>query len=81
MKILFFAMLRERLGCAEIQLVAKPEMTVADVLTELTLRSAEWQTVLTQQELLAAVNQQFVSLQHLVQAGDEIAFFPPVTGG
>jgi molybdopterin synthase sulfur carrier subunit len=28
-----------------------------------------------------AVNQEYVDIDHPVQAGDEIAFFPPVTGG
>ena len=31
--------------------------------------------------LRIAVNQEYVDIDHLVQAGDEIAFFPPVTGG
>lgn len=31
--------------------------------------------------LLCALNMEYVSLSHVVKAGDEVAFFPPVTGG
>ncbi|MGV2470112.1 molybdopterin synthase sulfur carrier subunit, partial [Bacillus subtilis] len=32
-------------------------------------------------KLLSAVNQSFVSGEHPLTSGDEVAFFPPVTGG
>ncbi|HLV47541.1 MAG TPA: molybdopterin converting factor subunit 1 [Aliidiomarina sp.] len=81
MKVLFFAMLRERLGCAEIMLEQPEPTTVAKVLEQLKSHSQEWRTALENQELLAAVNQSFVSFDAIVQKGDELAFFPPVTGG
>lgn len=81
MKILFFAMLRERLGCAEMTLEQPEPTTVAKVLEQLKSHSQEWRATLENQELLAAVNQSFVDFDAIVQSGDELAFFPPVTGG
>lgn len=81
MKILFFAMLRERLECAELQLEQPEPTTVTEVLERLKARSDKWQATLENQELLAAINQRFVDFDESVQQGDELAFFPPVTGG
>ncbi len=81
MKVLFFALLRERLGCAELVLEQSEPTTVAKVLEQLKSRSQEWRNTLDNQELLAAVNQSFVDFDATVQKGDELAFFPPVTGG
>ncbi|WP_198674976.1 molybdopterin converting factor subunit 1 [Aliidiomarina taiwanensis] len=81
MKVLFFAMLRERLECAELQLEQTQPTTVAEVLERLKARSEKWQATLENQELLAAINQRFVDFDASVQHGDELAFFPPVTGG
>lgn len=81
MKILFFALLRERLGCAELMLEQTEPTTVAEILEQLKLRSHEWAEALEQQELLAALNQRFVDFDATVSPGDELAFFPPVTGG
>ncbi|MFT6207270.1 MAG: molybdopterin converting factor small subunit, partial [Colwellia sp.] len=41
----------------------------------------DWQHYLTNNSLLCAVNHQMVNNDFLVKAGDEVAFFPPVTGG
>lgn len=74
-KVKFFASLREKMGrdAAEIDLNAK--LTVADV----------WSMVADGQQMppntLMAVNMEYVDLNHRVQDGDEVAFFPPVTGG
>ena len=40
-----------------------------------------WQPWLEERELLAALNQTMSSSDEIVKAGDELAFFPPVTGG
>ncbi len=81
MKILFFALLRERLGCAEIQLEHVEHTTVAGVVEQLKEHSKEWRAAFESQELLAAINQSFVDFNTTVKKGDELAFFPPVTGG
>ena len=74
-KVKFFAGLRERLGQAEIEISAGPELTVERVWENST------QNTPCPPHVLAAVNQEYVGFSHLVNDGDEVAFFPPVTGG
>lgn len=47
----------------------------------LAAQSDRWALALDEGKLLAAVNQTLVELTHPLTAGDEVAFFPPVTGG
>jgi molybdopterin synthase sulfur carrier subunit len=74
-RVKYFASLRERMGRAEETLSADEALTVADV----------WRRVSGAQpvppNLLAAVNQEYGSFSQAVHDGDEVAFFPPVTGG
>ncbi len=79
--VLYFAQLRELLGQAEETLPATHK-TVADLLSELASRSEHWKTVLFDNEQLQiAVNHDIASRETPLKSGDEIAFFPPVTGG
>ncbi|MCD1598248.1 MULTISPECIES: MoaD/ThiS family protein [Rheinheimera] len=81
-KILFFAALRERLDCEQYLLSCDDKiLQVADILQQLQSRCQNWQLELSRNDLLCAVNQQLVPLTASVQDGDELAFFPPVTGG
>lgn len=81
LKIVFFASLRESLGCSEISVPLNEGVSVASVVRELILKKPEWQTILSDQGLLVAINQQMSGWQDLVNPGDELAIFPPVTGG
>ncbi|MDM8545669.1 molybdopterin converting factor subunit 1 [Candidatus Venteria ishoeyi] len=71
----FFGSLREQVGFAEQQISAAPEQTIAQV----------WQQVCPDfprpENTLSALNQEYMDFNTPVQAGDEVAFFPPVTGG
>ena len=80
-KVLFFAELRERLG--ESELIVKDFMgtTVADILRDIEQLNPHWHAILSAQRLLIAVNHTMSGLSAPVKLGDEIAFFPPVTGG
>ena len=83
-KVLFFAALRERLNTAALELDSSSfehDASAARVLQHLQSRSADWQQELSRQDLLCAVNQQLCPLHTKVGPGDELAFFPPVTGG
>lgn len=80
-KVLFFAALRERLNCSEYSLPNFQTGSVADVLVAVSEHSQKWQQELENQQILVAVNQQLVDKTAPVSAGDEVAFFPPVTGG
>jgi len=82
-QIRYFASLRERLG-TDSEMLEPPasEATVADIAAILRRRDQPWSDVLgDDQTIMVAVNQEMASLDSCVQDGDEIAFFPPVTGG
>lgn len=80
LNILFFAQVRELIGLDNLELPAE-YASVEALRTALAERGDRWALALESDKLLAAVNQTLVSLQHPLQAGDEVAFFPPVTGG
>ncbi|MGH8676451.1 MAG: molybdopterin converting factor subunit 1 [Burkholderiales bacterium] len=82
-KVLFFAALREQLGVAaeEVDLPGETS-TVAALRAQLAGRGGAWQSALAEKKLLRfAVNQDMAALAAAIKAGDEVAFFPPVTGG
>ena len=71
----YFASLRDRLGRAEDQLDTRSDLTVAGVWATL------WPDKPLPPNTLAAVNMEYAELTYSVRDGDEVAFFPPVTGG
>ncbi|WP_199016507.1 molybdopterin synthase sulfur carrier subunit [Shimwellia pseudoproteus] len=79
-KVLFFAQVRELVGCDSLD-VDTPFATVEALRQHLAARSDRWALALESGKLLCAVNQTLVTADHSLQAGDEVAFFPPVTGG
>ncbi|RMB12008.1 molybdopterin converting factor subunit 1 [Eilatimonas milleporae] len=83
MQLLYFAWMRERIGKGE-ETLEKPAAvrTVEDLIAHLkTLGPGYAQAFETRLLIRAAVNQTHVGLDHAVTDADEVAFFPPVTGG
>ncbi len=83
MQILYFAWLRERIGLAE-ELVDPPAgtSTVAQLVAWLRSRGASYAEALADTARVRyAVNQEFATPEAVIAPGDEIAFFPPITGG
>jgi len=74
-QVRFFAALRERVGIPALEVSVSEGSTVAQVW------SAAVHEEPLQDNILAAKNMQYVRFDSPVQEGDEIAFFPPVTGG
>lgn len=74
-KVRFFASFRERVGRSEEAISASGGLTVADVWA----RAAGGKPL--PPNALAAVNMEYAALNREVKDGDEVAFFPPVTGG
>ncbi len=80
-RVLYFASLRERLECSEEMLAGHPA-TVAELRSELAARGGVWGEVFAgDQRVLAAVNQEMATGDRTLRDGDEVGFFPPVTGG
>lgn len=83
MKVLYFAWLRERIGVAE-EVVALPPgvSTVAALMAHLATRSpAHAAALVPGKGVRCAVNLDFAGPEDAVTDRDEVAFFPPVTGG
>jgi len=79
--ILFFAQLREQLGCEKTQAEIKLPISVSELREVLVNKHPDWKQSLGNEKLLFSVNKVLVKAPHLVNNGDEVAFFPPVTGG
>lgn len=77
----FFARLREELETESLQLPAQPELTAGGLLQHLAQRGGPWQQLTGSQPVMIAVNQAMARPDTPVHSGDEVAFFPPVTGG
>lgn len=82
LKILYFASLREMLGRAAEEIALPSGVTdVAGLLKFLMARGGDWEKLATVKNLRFAVNQEMARLDTPLKEGDEVAFFPPVTGG
>ncbi len=82
LKVLFFASLRENLGTAQESVALPSPATVAALIVALRARGAAWAQALAEDKRWrVAVNQDMATLNTSLKAGDEVAIFPPVTGG
>lgn len=83
MKVLYFAWLRQKVGRGEEAVEAPSSVrTVGDLAAWLGARGGGYADAFADlKRLRAAVNQEHVDFSVAVKAGDEVAFFPPVTGG
>ena len=70
----FFASLRERTGKAEVSFSGAEAIKLSNIWQQIT-------SIPMPDNTLCAVNMEYVDRHHVAQDGDEVAFFPPVTGG
>ena len=81
MKILYFAWLRQKIGRSEETVDATPA-NVAALVDLLRARGDGYEAAFRDMKLIrCAVNQEHVGLDTKLASNDEVAFFPPVTGG
>lgn len=81
-KILYFAALRDALGTSGESLALPPGIgSVGELRQFLADRGDVWQALGPARNIRAARNQRMADASEPLAAGDEIAFFPPVTGG
>jgi molybdopterin converting factor subunit 1 len=83
LKLLYFAWVRQKVGLAEEEATPPPEVRdVAGLIAWLKTRSPGHEAAFADpRQIRAAVNQDFATPDQTVRPGDEVAFFPPVTGG
>jgi sulfur-carrier protein len=81
--LLYFASLRETLGCSREELaLPSANATVSALVDALRGRGSHWTEAFAPGKTWrVAVNQKMANLATPVRPGDEVAFFPPVTGG
>ncbi len=82
-KVLFFARIREQLGCANLSIKLNKNIMNVEQLIEFIAEDngKQWLDILRQSNIVIAVNQVKVDAGQSVEDGDEVAFYPPVTGG
>lgn len=81
MQVLYFAWLKERIGCGSEE-VATSATTARDLAEELAARGGGYAAALGDlSSVRVAVDQEMVDLDAPIREAREIAFFPPVTGG
>ena len=81
-KVLYFAALREALGSSgETLELPTGVTTLAGVRALIAGRGGDWDKLAQMKNLRAAVNQRMAEPEAVIADGDEVAFFPPVTGG
>jgi molybdopterin synthase sulfur carrier subunit len=82
-KLLYFAWVRQKIGSSEEDISAPPSVTtVAALVAFLVKRGAGYEAAFRDAKLLrVAVNQEHAAFDAPVGPNDEVAFFPPVTGG
>lgn len=82
MKILFFGSLREQLGTGELNTeLPRGVHTLGQLLESLKQQGDQWKLALGAGNVLFAVNQDMVDETAAINETDEVALFPPVTGG
>ena len=82
-KLFYFARVREAIGVDREELdLASDIKTVSDLIEVLKGRGSNWQDMFSMSTTFRmAVNQVMVEATHKINANDEVAFFPPITGG
>jgi molybdopterin synthase sulfur carrier subunit len=81
-KVVYFAALRREIGIGEEDVTPPAAIaTVAELRDWLKERSPSHAKALSAPRLMVAVNQDYAGFESAISATDEVAFFPPVTGG
>ena len=82
LRVMFFASFRERLNTRQVEVPLAAPATVAQVIAGLIDQGGEpWREVLEGDNVVMALNQAVCEPGTTVRDGDELAFYPPVTGG
>lgn len=80
-RVVFFAQLREQLKTEEVLIQAAGVDSISLLKQYLILQNPEWEKFLCNSKLLVAINHAYAKGDAAIRPGDEVAFFPPVTGG
>lgn len=81
--VVFFASFKEYLDCSSLELEVSDKATIAIVCSSISQKGGRWHDLFSkpQNKVKVAVNKTMADMMTNVSQGDEVAFFPPVTGG
>ena len=78
----FFSLIREAVDTEQLTLEMSDRLSTVEALkNELSLRGEIWKEALSHPNLIQAISQRVVFQEEGIKDGDEVAFFPPMTGG
>ena len=78
----FFSLIREAVDTEQLTFEMSDRLSTVEALkNELSLRGEIWKEALSHPNLIQAINQRVVFQEEGIKDGDEVAFFPPMTGG
>ena len=82
-KLFYFAKVREIVGIDQEEIDVESDIkTLAELIAFLKLRGNQWQAIFDMSSSYRmAINQELAEATHKINANDEVAFFPPITGG
>ena len=81
-KLLFFASLREELGCESLEVEFKEPIRLSEMIKQVEEKKGRyWGEILAGESVKIAINKEIVVNDELLTDGCEVAFLPPVTGG
>ena len=80
-RIKFFAMFRDEVGRPEVETELKGERTLQELLERLKDEVPGLEKILREETAIMALNQEVVDPETPIKDGDEVALFPPVSGG
>ena len=82
MKVIYFASIKETLGISEAKIILKKPCTILELIEILIKKDKKYKFVFSNlAKVKCAVNSSYVNFNTVVYDKDELAFFPPVTGG
>ena len=81
--LVFFARVKEQLDCARLQLEWDDSLSSFSGVEQrlCQVKSPDWAEILNEENIILAVNHTVVQKSAILRDGNEVAFFPPVTGG
>ncbi len=81
-KVVFFASYKQRLACSELEVELENDAKIVDLCDKLSENGDKWREIFAKDaSLKVACNQRLCDRQTSLKEKDEVAFFPPVTGG
>ncbi len=82
-KVLFFANFRELLDCSSMSIDLKADANIGNLCDVIKEKGENWSSLFSnvKSNVKIAVNQEMTTLEYSLKNDDEVAFFPPVTGG